>query len=71
MDAGPKGAVITFRKNQFANPAALVTFITREAGRVKLRPDHKLVLSRAWDEPAARLDGVTVLVKTLASLASG
>ena len=71
VDAGPKGAVITFRKNQFANPAALVTFITREAGRVKLRPDHKLVLSRAWDEPAARLDGVTVLVKTLASLASG
>jgi len=29
VDAGPKGAVIAFRKNQFANPAGLVQFMQK------------------------------------------
>ncbi|MFQ5971794.1 MAG: transcription-repair coupling factor, partial [Alphaproteobacteria bacterium] len=38
LDAGPKGAVVSFRKDRFADPTALVAFITRQAGTVKLRP---------------------------------
>jgi len=34
---------MVFRKNQFANPAGLVQFMQKSAGRVKLQPDHKLV----------------------------
>jgi transcription-repair coupling factor (superfamily II helicase) len=69
VDAGPKGAVITFRRNQFANPLGLVTFIGRQLGTVKLRPDHKLVFQRAWDDPKERLKGVTALMATLVKLA--
>jgi transcription-repair coupling factor (superfamily II helicase) len=69
VDAGPKGAVVTFRNNQFVNPLGLVTWISRQLGMVKLRPDHKLVFSRAWDDPAARLKGVTEMMETIAALA--
>lgn len=69
VDAGPKGAVLTFRNNLFANPAGLVQFIGKQLGTVKLRPDHKLVFGRAWDDAAARLKGVQKLVSDLAALA--
>jgi len=68
VDAGPKGAVLTFRNNMFANPAGLVGFIGKQLGTVKLRPDHKLVFGRAWDDAAARLRGVQKLVADLAAL---
>jgi transcription-repair coupling factor (superfamily II helicase) len=69
VDAGPKGAVITFRNNHFNNPAGLVTFIGRQLGLVKLRPDHKLVIQRAWDDAPARLKGVASVLENLAELA--
>jgi transcription-repair coupling factor (superfamily II helicase) len=69
IDAGPKGAVITFRHNSFNNPAGLVTFISRQLGIVKLRPDHKFVFSQAWDNAEIRLKGVTALIENLAKLA--
>jgi len=71
VDAGPKGAVLTFRDNSFANPAGLVQFISQQLGTVKLRPDHKLVYMRAWDEPEARVRGLQHLMANLAKLASG
>ncbi len=51
LDAGPKGMVISFRKNDFANPAGLLAWIAARAGLLKLRPDQKLVLSREMDLP--------------------
>jgi len=69
VDAGPKGAVLTFRNNSFANPAGLVQFISKQLGTVKLRPDHKLVLGRAWDDLHLRMKAITGLVETLANLA--
>jgi transcription-repair coupling factor (superfamily II helicase) len=47
----------TPRRVRFANPAGLVDFITAHAGTVKLRPDHRLVFMRAWDEPKERRKG--------------
>jgi transcription-repair coupling factor (superfamily II helicase) len=38
LDAGTKGASIAFRKGEFANPDALVKFITASKGLVKLQP---------------------------------
>jgi transcription-repair coupling factor (superfamily II helicase) len=70
VDAGPKGAVITFRQNQFANPAGLVDFIQRQVGTAKLRPDQKLVFIRSWDEPRERLTGINNLLQQLAKVAA-
>jgi transcription-repair coupling factor (superfamily II helicase) len=70
VDAGPKGAVVTFRKNQFANPQGLVNFMARSKGVVRLQPDHKLVYKADWDLPDARLRGVRWLVRELADLAA-
>ena len=68
VDAGPKGAVLSFYKNTFANPSALVEFIATQAGTAKLRPDHKLVYRRDWTMPAARLTGAQSLVSLLAEI---
>ncbi len=69
VDAGPKGAVVSFRNNEFSNPAALVAFIQENSGTAKLRPDHSLVYMRSWEDPETRLDGARSLLKTLAEMA--
>jgi transcription-repair coupling factor (superfamily II helicase) len=69
FDAGPKGAVIAFRKNQFANPEGLVQFMQKSASRVKLQADHKLVFRADWPLPEDRLRGVRALVRQLADVA--
>src|SRR5262249_12945280 len=58
IDAGPKGAVVTFRKDKFARPDRLIAWISKQAGTVKVSPDQKLVLMRAWDDAAQRLTGM-------------
>jgi transcription-repair coupling factor (superfamily II helicase) len=70
LDAGPKGAVIGFRKNQFANPEGLVAFMQRSRGGVRMQPDHKLVFKADWDLPETRLKGVRALVAQLADIAA-
>jgi transcription-repair coupling factor (superfamily II helicase) len=69
VDAGPKGAVVTFRGNQYANPAGLVGFLQRQSGTAKLRPDQKLVFIRGWDDAKQRVTGVSRLLQELAKIA--
>ena len=69
IDAGPGGASVVFRNDQFANPGGLVQFINDNRGSAKLRPDHKLVYQRQWDEAEDRLKGTNFLVRKLAGLA--
>jgi transcription-repair coupling factor (superfamily II helicase) len=69
VDAGPKGAVIGFHKNQFANPAGLIAFVQQSQGGVKLQRDHKLVFKADWAQPEARLAGVRALVRQLVDIA--
>ncbi len=69
VDAGPKGAVVSFRNQSYANPVGLVHFITHQAGTTKLRPDHKLVYMRRWDDGAARIEGVRYLLNRLVEIA--
>ena len=70
IDSGPKGAVVSFRNDQFPNPMGLVKYIQDQVGTAKLRPDQKVVLKRAWNSGEDRLKGVTSLVKTLAEIAT-
>jgi transcription-repair coupling factor (superfamily II helicase) len=70
IEAGPKGMVVGFRNNTFANPAGLVSFIGRQGVGCKLRPDHRLVFRRNLEVPAERLQGVRELVQALARIAA-
>ncbi|WP_374466067.1 transcription-repair coupling factor [Ferrovibrio sp.] len=69
IEAGPKGATLTFRDNSFADPAGLVLFIQSERGKAKLRPDHKVVLIHDWPEPEDRLKGVLHIASRLGEIA--
>ena len=69
LDVGPKGAVVSFRNDHFANPAALIEFIATYERRLKLRPDHKLVYAGDWASEAERFDAASVVMRQLAKLA--
>jgi transcription-repair coupling factor (superfamily II helicase) len=70
VDAGEKGASITFRNNRFANPAGLVDFLQQNAATAKLRPDQKLVVMRNWEDTRERLRGVSGILQHLARIAA-
>jgi transcription-repair coupling factor (superfamily II helicase) len=69
VDAGPKGGVFTLHKNEFPNPAGLVEFISQQAGTVKVRPDHKIVIMRPWYAVDERMAGLKQILASLAELA--
>src|SRR6185295_19552660 len=69
VDAGPKGAVITFRDNSFAHPDRLVFFIRQHGQAAKVRPDMKVVFFQDWETPEERLMGTTEILRQLANLA--
>jgi len=71
VDAGPKGAVITFRDNAFAHPDRLVFFIRRHGDAAKVRPDMKVVFFQDWQSPDERAEGTTTILRDLAELAEG
>ncbi|MFZ4806467.1 MAG: transcription-repair coupling factor [Hyphomicrobiaceae bacterium] len=70
VDAGPKGAVLAFRKNTFANPEGLVKLMQASKGAIKIQSDHKLVFRADWTASDARLEGVRAFVAELARIAA-
>jgi transcription-repair coupling factor (superfamily II helicase) len=70
LDAGPRGGIVTFRNDDYANPAGLVAFLSGESGMAKLRPDHTLFVKRGWDEESRRIKGANDLAKNLARIAA-
>ena len=69
VDAGPRGAVIGFRDNHFENPEGLIALITQQTGRMRLQPDHKLVVKGSWEGAEQRLQGTRALLRELADIA--
>lgn len=69
IDVGPRGALVSFFQDSFPNPAGLIDYVERLKGTAKLRPDHKLVITRNWGDPQARLNGALQLSKGLAKAA--
>jgi transcription-repair coupling factor (superfamily II helicase) len=70
VEAGEKGASITFHANRFANPAGLVAFLQENANTAKLRPDQRLVIMRDWEDTRDRLRGVAAILQRLAAIAA-
>ena len=68
IDAGPKGAVVSFYQDRVSSPEKLISWINKQLGSVKVRPDQKIVVIRSWDDLSQRLDGVKTLLKDLISL---
>lgn len=69
IEAGPRGAVVSFHNNTPPNVPALMGWIQNAGGgAIKLRPDQKLVAVRGWDKPAHRVQGVQKLMTDLAAL---
>ncbi len=69
IEAGPKGATLSFRHNAFPNAAGLVKLIAEHAGTMKVRPDQKVVVMREWPTPEIRLKGAEGFLRQLARLA--
>ena len=70
LDAGEKGATISFFNNTFPNPAGLVDFIKSQMGTMKIRPDQKVVAIRSWQNTDARLKGIRDMIGKIAELAN-
>jgi transcription-repair coupling factor (superfamily II helicase) len=70
VDAGPKGATISFRENTFPNPTGLIAFITADRETMRVRPDQTVVAIRDWPEPEQRLKGIERLLTHLAEIAA-
>ena len=70
IKAGPKGAVVSFHQDRVGDLDALLDFVQRQAGSVQLRPDHKLVYRRQWDDPRQRVAGVRRLLDDLGNVAA-
>jgi len=69
VDAGPRGAVLTFRDNKFPNPAGFIAYVGKPHVIAKMRPDLKVVFSEDWPTANARLKGTGAILKELAKIA--
>ena len=69
VDAGPKGVIVAFRENAFANPQGLVRFVSEQGADAKVRPDMRVVFVRNFASAASRLEGTRTILRTLAAIA--
>lgn len=70
VEAGPKGVIVAFRDNSYANPEGLVAYVAEQgAAAAKVRPDMKLVFVREMEKPETRLKVTTRLMRDLARIA--
>ena len=70
VEAGPKGILVAFRDNRFARPERLVGYIAEHAKTMRVRSDHRLVISGETKTPIERLKRVQTLVQDLGRLAA-
>jgi transcription-repair coupling factor (superfamily II helicase) len=68
VEAGPKGVVLSFRDNVFANPEGLIGYIREQGARV--RPDQSVVVFADWPQPEQRLKGTAAILRRLVSIAA-
>jgi transcription-repair coupling factor (superfamily II helicase) len=69
VDAGPKGIIVAFRDNAFANPTGLVTYVAEQGSFAKVRPDMKVVFIRDVEEPNERIKATTKILRDLVRIA--
>ncbi len=65
----PKGIIIAFKDNSFANPNGLVTYVAEKGTTAKVRPDMKIVFAGAFEDPVVRLEATRKLMQDIARIA--
>lgn len=68
IEAGPKGATLSFHKNTFKNPLGLVKYISSKKGLLKLRPDQTLVILTPMPNPQQRYTIIKQFLLELSAL---
>ncbi len=68
LDVGPKGALVHFWQDRFADLPGLINYVERLKGTAKLRPDSKLVIQRNWPTAESRMNGMLQLSRGLAQI---
>ncbi len=68
LDVGPKGVVLRFHEDRFPEPERLVRHITDSRGRIRLRPDHRLVILQETRDASERLALADRVARELAAL---
>ncbi|GMN01678.1 transcription-repair coupling factor [Erythrobacter sp. MTPC3] len=72
IDVGARGTLVTFHNDDFPDGPGLIGYVDRlnqnREDTAKLRPDMKLVISRAWGDPQSRLNGLFQLTKGLSGI---
>ena len=71
LEAGRKGALVSFVSDAFANTDGLMAWIDRLGARAKIRPDQKLFIAADWGDDKTRLKGALSIASTLAKLSQG
>jgi len=70
LETGPKGVVVSFRNNQFANAVGLVKWIAAQGEAAKIRDNQSVVFMRNWKGVESRLKGASHIAAQLATLAT-
>jgi transcription-repair coupling factor (superfamily II helicase) len=71
VEGGPKGIIIAFRDNSFADPGGLVAYVADQGPTAKVRPDMKIVFMRDVEDIDRRLKTTTAILRNLVRIAQG
>ncbi len=72
LEAGPKGVVLSFRDNHFANTDGLFAYIREQGSAARIRNEksgQKLVFLDDWERPDERLKGTAAILRKLTGIA--
>jgi transcription-repair coupling factor (superfamily II helicase) len=73
VEAGPKGVVLAFRDNIFANPEGLISYVREHGTRARIRNERsgqRLVFLEDWERPEQRMQGTAAILRKLAAIAA-
>lgn len=68
IDAGAKGALISFYNNVFKNVDGLLDLAAKSFGLIKIRPDQKLFLEKDLSQYSVRIESIKKFIAKLAEL---
>ncbi|MBM3610206.1 MAG: transcription-repair coupling factor [Alphaproteobacteria bacterium] len=65
IEVGPKGILVTFYKNECPYFERLFSWINTHGGTLRVRPDNKMVIMKAWKTTLDQVDGLIHLFRNL------
>ena len=69
IEAGSKGILIDFHNKQFAKPEKLIDFIAKSFGKIKVRPDQKILIEGNFEQYSFRIAETKRYIEKLIELA--